>query len=219
MIQMRAVPGGFDNIQALHHPYGAAQRDIVAPQQNLGDQQFAPHPRRPLVSDATKTEVGERPSSGGMAPAFDGSGFDPTSVSNISMSTENSASSNRYNPFGEHESSLSDRINYASLYSMNQNRLSGMLHSDQQGVVARQDLGHGEPYSRRHSDTTHSPPWRTLPVKGKEPEYPGFQPDNSSLRYSAASPHQQALHRSASTPAVDIAPHHSDSYYGETISE
>lgn len=101
---MRAVPENFDNIQALHSPYGAVPAyDGSIPQTAThGQHMYAPHHTRPLLVDVRRTE-GENPmQSTGLTPIFGGIGFNSGHVpgmldaNNPILSSPSAFGSDRY---------------------------------------------------------------------------------------------------------------------------
>lgn len=77
MMKMRAVPDDFDNVQALHSPYGAVQ-GLGTPLQSPVDfaQPFADGLMRPLMVDTMRRhDTDEHLSPSGLTPAFGHVGF------------------------------------------------------------------------------------------------------------------------------------------------
>ncbi|TQV93093.1 hypothetical protein V2A60_003594 [Cordyceps javanica] len=87
VVQMRAVPENFDNVQALHSPYGAVQAyDSALPHASSHHQPHmygAQHPRA-LMVDVRRTEGEGHPmQSTGLTPVFGGIGFGQNHVSGM----------------------------------------------------------------------------------------------------------------------------------------
>ncbi|KAJ4268351.1 hypothetical protein NW762_002414 [Fusarium torreyae] len=79
MIKMRAVPEGFDNVQALHSPYGAVHgmnTPVSAPAQ-FNPQSYAQHMMRPLVVDVRRNDPNEHAPPASMTSGFGGIGYSP----------------------------------------------------------------------------------------------------------------------------------------------
>lgn len=75
---MRAVPEDFDNIQALHSPYGAVQAyDGSMPHAPSHHQphMYGSQHQRPLLVDVRRTEAENPMQSTGLTPVFGGIGF------------------------------------------------------------------------------------------------------------------------------------------------
>ncbi|KAL7948956.1 hypothetical protein V8C42DRAFT_341980 [Trichoderma barbatum] len=101
MIKMRAVPDDFDNVQALHSPYGA----VHMPMPLAAPVDFGHHPpypsnsmRAPLMVDVRRQEGPGHMSPTGLTPSFGSIGFHPSNAVNSSgvMSPISPHSSERY---------------------------------------------------------------------------------------------------------------------------
>ncbi|KAM7195968.1 pah2 homeobox protein encoded by the pah2 protein [Rhypophila sp. PSN 637] len=106
MIKMRAVPDDFDNVQALHSPYGAVHglgTPITSPV-DFGASSYADHMMRPLMVDVRRQEGDDHLSPTGLSPAFNSIGFTPSGSMNSEILSPLSTSSN-------------DRYGYSSLSS------------------------------------------------------------------------------------------------------
>ncbi|KAK1247849.1 hypothetical protein MKX07_000737 [Trichoderma sp. CBMAI-0711] len=97
MIKMRAVPDDFDNVQALHSPYGAVHG---MPMPLAGPVDFAHHPSypnnpimRPLMVDVRRPEGTDHLSPTGLTPSFGSIGFHAPGTVNSQMSQTTSGSS------------------------------------------------------------------------------------------------------------------------------
>ncbi|KAF5021161.1 hypothetical protein F66182_6807 [Fusarium sp. NRRL 66182] len=100
MIKMRAVPEGFDNVQALHSPYGAVHgmnAPVAAPGQ-FNTQSYAQHMMRPLIVDVRRNDANEHASPTSMTPGFGGIGYSPAGSMGSSgiVSPLSPASNDRY---------------------------------------------------------------------------------------------------------------------------
>jgi hypothetical protein len=107
MIKMRAVPDDFDNVQALHSPYGAVH-GMPMPLAPPVDFAHAPYPNnsimRPLMVDVRRgQDAPEHLSPTGLTPSFGSIGFHPpNAVNNTSgvMSPISPHTTERYPPHG-----------------------------------------------------------------------------------------------------------------------
>ena len=102
---MRAVPEGFDNVQALHSPYGAVH-GMNAPMHSPGQfntQSYAQHMMRPLIVDARRNDAHEHSSPTSLTPGFGGMTYSPAgSMTSSSLASPlTPAPSDRY-PYGGH---------------------------------------------------------------------------------------------------------------------
>lgn len=103
VVRMRAVPEGFDNVQALHSPYGAVH-GLSAPSPTVGElgtHSYTQHMMRPPAIDVRRAELHEHASPTGLTPGFGGIGFSPSGSMSSSdvISPISTASNNRY-PYG-----------------------------------------------------------------------------------------------------------------------
>ncbi|KAL6414068.1 Homeobox-leucine zipper protein ROC3 [Ilyonectria robusta] len=105
MIKMRAVPDNFDNVQALHSPYGAVY-GLGTPMPSPGDlgaQSYAQHMIRPLIVDVRRVAPNDHPSPTSLTPGFGGLGFGPAGgISNPDMMSPISPAPNDRYPYGSH---------------------------------------------------------------------------------------------------------------------
>ncbi|KAL6889632.1 hypothetical protein HDV57DRAFT_334753 [Trichoderma longibrachiatum] len=106
MIKMRAVPDDFDNVQALHSPYGAVHgmpMPLAAPVDFAHHQSYPNNPiMRPLMVDVRRPEGTDHLSPTGLTPSFGNIGFHGPSTVNSSgvMSPISPHSTERYPPHG-----------------------------------------------------------------------------------------------------------------------
>ncbi|KAL7797669.1 hypothetical protein V8C37DRAFT_285165 [Trichoderma ceciliae] len=105
MIKMRAVPDDFDNVQALHSPYGAVH-GMPMPLAPPVEFAHAPYPSnpimRPLMVDVRRQDGPDHLSPTGLTPSFGSIGFHPPSAVNTSgvMSPISPHSTERYSAHG-----------------------------------------------------------------------------------------------------------------------
>ena len=86
MIKMRAVPDDFDNVQALHSPYGAVHGlgPHMASPLEFGSQSYAEHMIRPLMIDVRRSDRPTHLPATGLTPGFSGIGFNSNLMSPLS---------------------------------------------------------------------------------------------------------------------------------------
>ncbi|RGP65415.1 homeobox-leucine zipper roc3 [Fusarium longipes] len=105
MIKMRAVPEGFDNVQALHSPYGAVHgmsASLPTPGQ-FNTQSYAQHMMRPLIVDGRRNDTHDHSSSTGLTPGFGGMTYSPAaSMASSSLASPLSPAPNDRYPYGGH---------------------------------------------------------------------------------------------------------------------
>jgi hypothetical protein len=186
MMKMRAVPDDFDNVQALHSPYGAVH-GIGTPMQSPVDfvPNYADHMMRPLMVDTMRRhDHDDHLSPTGLSPAFghvgfaQGGGMNTTNVlsplsmdsndryySNNHMSSPMSAGSRSSNPF--------DRQNSY-----------GALSQSRQPVRPLQPLQLRETMSRTRSDSIQSPLRSSMSWKGQNLDYNSYQAGQHSPHLS-----------------------------------
>lgn len=181
-MKMRAVPDDFDNVQALHSPYGAVQ-GINTPMQSPIDfaPQFADHLIRPLMVDTMRrTENDEHMSPTGLSVAFGQVGFhpggglgSPDGLSPVSLN-----SGDRY--YSSHLSSpLSAGSRGTSLFDR-QNSITGLSQQSRH----LQPLQLRETMSRTRSDSLQSPLRSSMSWKGETIDYNNYQAGQQSPQLS-----------------------------------
>jgi hypothetical protein len=194
MMKMRAVPDDFDNVQALHSPYGAVQA-IGTPMQSPVDfaPQFTDNMVRPLMVDTMRrAENDEHISPTGLSLAFGQVGFHPggamSSPDALSPLSLNSA--DRY--YSSHLSSpLSAGSRGTSLFDR-QNSISGLSHVGQQSRPL-QPLQLRETMSRSRSESLQSPLRSSMSWKGETIDYSNYQMGQQSPQLGGR---QQSMYRS-----------------------
>lgn len=89
MIKMRAVPDDFDNVQALHSPYGAVGGlgTSMASTVDFNTSSYANQMMRPLMIDVRRAEAEDHLSPTGLSRTLENIGFTSSSAAAPSMST------------------------------------------------------------------------------------------------------------------------------------
>ncbi|KOS19106.1 Homeobox-leucine zipper protein HDG11 [Escovopsis weberi] len=97
MIKMRAVPDDFDNVQALHSPYGAMNMPM-APSVDFTSPSYANSMMRPLMVDVRRQDGNDQISPTGISPSYSHIGYNPPTSMNSSgvISALSPASNDRY---------------------------------------------------------------------------------------------------------------------------
>jgi hypothetical protein len=166
MIKMRAVPDDFDNVQALHSPYGAVH-GLGPPMGSPVDfsPSYADHMMRPLMVDVRRQEHDEHLSPTGLSPAFGSIGFNPSaSMSNPDLLSPLSptSASDRYGysnhmptplSAGPHPRSANPFARQGSLDA----GVHMQSHQQRQQIRPLQPLHLRDTMSRSRSDTLQSP--------------------------------------------------------------
>ncbi|KAG4428865.1 hypothetical protein IFR05_015651 [Cadophora sp. M221] len=184
MMKMRAVPDDFDNVQALHSPYGAVH-GVGTPMQSPVDfvPGYADHMMRPLMVDTMRrSENEDHMSPSGLSPAFGHVGFaggsmgSPDILSPLSLNSQD-----RY--YSSHLSSPMSTGPRSSNPFDRQNSYQALSHSRQQ-VRPLQPLQLRETMSRARSDTIQSPLRSSMSWKGETLDYNSYQTGQSSPQLS-----------------------------------
>lgn len=188
VIQMRAVPDNFDNVRALHSPYGAVQ-GVGRPfaQHDMSSQPFRNNNMRPLIVDVQRSVSGtQSPTS--LTPSLGGFGFPRSNVTTPDvLSPLSSASNDRYS-FSSAASSP-----YGVGHGLSHGFL-GQQHSfDNTASVSRsahtlQPLSLRDPLIRTRGETMHSPLQSAMSWKVGSLDYSGCQELSSS--------HSESRHQS-----------------------
>lgn len=184
-MKMRAVPDDFDNVQALHSPYGAVH-GIGTPMQSPVDfvPNYTDHMMRPLMVDTMRRhENDDHMSPTGLSPAFGHVGFahggtmtNPDVLSPLSMS-----STDRY--YGSHLSSPMSTGPRSSNPFDRQNSYQALSHS-RQHVRPLQPLQLRETMSRSRSESIQSPLRSSMSWKGDSLDYGTYQTGQPSPQLS-----------------------------------
>ncbi|KAE8444416.1 hypothetical protein EG329_000616 [Mollisiaceae sp. DMI_Dod_QoI] len=185
MMKMRAVPDDFDNVQALHSPYGAVH-GVGTPMQSPVDfvPAYADHMMRPLMVDTMRrNDNDDHMSSSGLSPAFGHVGFahggsmgTPDVLSPLSLN-----SSDRY--YSSHLSSPMSAGPRSSNPFDRQNSYQTLSHS-RQHVRPLQPLQLRETMSRSRSESLNSPLRSSMSWKGETIDYTSYQTGQPSPQLS-----------------------------------
>jgi len=175
MIKMRAVPDDFDNVQALHSPYGAVHglgTPITSPV-DFGTPSYGHDMMRPLMVDVRRAEGDDHMSPTGLSPAFGSIGFNPSgTMSNPDILSPLSPTSNDRYGYSSHLSTPLSSGPRTSHPFARQNSLdaSMQMHNRQQ-VRPLQPLQLRETMSRSRSDNLQSPLRSSMSWKGDSIDY------------------------------------------------
>ncbi|KAH7318518.1 hypothetical protein B0I35DRAFT_409400 [Stachybotrys elegans] len=186
MIKMRAVPDDFDNVQALHSPYGAVHGlggALSSPaSMEFGAQHYGETMLRPLMVDVRRPDVEDHLSPTAITPAFGTIGFHPSgSLSSPDiMSPVSPTSSDRYTYASQVSTPLSSAPRSANPF-MRQNSLDAAMQMNRQGYRPLQPLHLREPMSRARSESLQSPLRSSMSWKTDAMDY-------ASMHGSAPSP-------------------------------
>ncbi|KAI1762830.1 hypothetical protein GGR53DRAFT_400483 [Hypoxylon sp. FL1150] len=179
MIKMRAVPDDFDNVQALHSPYGAVHGlgTPITPPVDFGNSSYTDHIMRPLMVDTMRRgENDDHMSSTGLSPAFGNIGFTPSGTMNNSdlLSPLSPSSNDRGGYYSNHMTGPLGAGHRASNPFARQNSLdSGVqMHSqNRQQIRPLQPLQLRETMSRSRPDNLQSPLRSSMSWKGDSIDY------------------------------------------------
>lgn len=170
MIKMRAVPDDFDNVQALHSPYGAVHTMSapITPPVEFGAQSYAEHMMRPLMLDTMRRGDGDQMSP--MSPSF--VGFSPAPpMSTPDILSPMSATSNDRNYYASHLGSpMSSGPRTSNPFARQSGGLEVPMQSRQQ-IRPLQPLQLRETMTRSRSDNLQSPLRSSMSWKGDAIDY------------------------------------------------
>ncbi|TVY56123.1 Homeobox protein HD-10 [Lachnellula cervina] len=207
MMKMRAVPDDFDNVQALHSPYGAVQ-GIGTPMQSPVD--FVPgytdHMMRPLMVDTMRrNDHDDHISPTGLSPAFGHVGFAPAGSmgSPDVLSPLSLNSSDRYFPGSSHLSSPMSAGPRSSTPFDRQNSYQALSHS-RQLVRPLQPLQLRETMSRSRSESLQSPLRSSMSWKGENIDYNSYNTGQASPQLSGR---QQSAYQPDQIGNSSVNPH------------
>ena len=184
---MRAVPDDFDNVQALHSPYGAVHglgpTPITSPV-DFGGPSYADPMMRPLMVDVRRPEGEDHLSPTGLSPAFGSIGFNPSAtLSNPDILSPMSPTSNDRYPYSSHLStplSAGPRSNPFGRQGSMDSAMPMSSHHSRQQVRPLQPLQLRETMSRSRSDTLQSPLRSSMSWKGDSIDYTTYHGGNGS---------------------------------------
>lgn len=163
---MRAVPEDFDNVQALHSPYGAVHGlgpNVASPSQmGPNNQAFGDALQRALMVDIRRPEAEANLSPTGLTPAFESAGFGSVGAGN-STDLASPLSSTPHDRFRQYGGPFSPSL--AAITATNQGTLSGSqgrtdlapLQTNHQGMRPLQPLRLSDTLSRPRADSARSP--------------------------------------------------------------
>lgn len=186
MIKMRAVPDDFDNVQALHSPYGAVHGlgTPMASPVDFSGSSYADHMMRgPLMVDVRRAEGDDHMSSTGLSPGFNGIGFNSSpSLSNPDiLSPLSQSSTDRYGYSSHLSTPLSAGHRSTSNPFTRQNSMESSSlpvqshHSSRHQVRTLQPLQLRETLTRSRSDNLQSPLRTSMSWKGDSIDYTTYQ--------------------------------------------
>ncbi|KAI1100729.1 hypothetical protein F4804DRAFT_35000 [Jackrogersella minutella] len=188
MIKMRAVPDDFDNVQALHSPYGAVHGlggTPIPPPVDFGNSSYTDHIMRPLMVDTMRRgENDDHMSPTGLTPAFGGIGFTPSgTMNNSELLSPMSQSSNDRGYYSSHLTSPLGGGHRASNPFARQNSLdSGVqMHSqNRQQIRPLQPLQLRDAISRSRPENIQSPLRTSMSWKGDSLDYTTYSNTSGS---------------------------------------
>lgn len=212
---MRAVPEDFDNIQALHSPYGAVNGlgQPLSASSELGNAPYGEHLTRPLMVDVRRPESEDNISPTGLTPAFEGVGFNhPGAPTSELMQNLPPASNDRF-PFANHlHNSVGGRPRPSNTFPGGQGaRLDNHNQFGQQGMRPLQPLHLRDSASRPRSDSLHSPLRTGMAWKGETLDYSQY-PMSSSSTSPPLPDRQQSMYPMTSPSNGSAAGYASESY-------
>ncbi|RWA13269.1 hypothetical protein EKO27_g1800 [Xylaria grammica] len=195
MVKMRAVPDDFDNVQALHSPYGAvhALGAPITPPVDFGSSSFPDHIIRPLLVDTMRRDSDDHLSPTGLSPAFGSIGFTPSgTMTSSDILSPLSPSSNDRGYYSGHLASPLGGSSRSSNPFARQNSLDTgtQLHSQpRQQIRPLQPLSLRETMSRSRSDNLQSPLRSSMSWKGDSIDYASYSGGGSSSSPGGAGRH------------------------------
>lgn len=205
---MRAVPEDFDNVQALHSPYGAVHGlapSLPAPSE-IVNQSYGDHMMRPLMADARRPEGGDSVSPTKLIPSFEGVGFNHSGAGNSDMMSGLSSSSNDRFAYGSPLSSLFGGPRALSTFQAGHSKL------DQQGMRPLHPLHYRDSVSRPRAESLQSPLRSGMSWKGDNIDYSNYHLGSTS---PSLTQRQQSMYSMSSTSNGGTGGGDTDSYPSE----
>lgn len=214
---MRAVPEDFDNIQALHSPYGAVHGlgSTLASPSEIGNRPYAEHLGRPLMVDVRRPDAEENISPTGLTPAFDGVAFNSSGASSSEMISSLSSTANDRYPYGSHfSSSFGGGPTTPGAFSGGQSRVDSALHLGHSGMRPLQPLHIRDALSRPRTDSIQSPLRSSMSWKSETIDYPNYQHGSST---SPLAERQNPLYQAGSSTDTGVSSYESEAYSSEFL--
>lgn len=212
---MRAVPEDFDNIQALHSPYGAMHGlglSLTSPS-GMVNQPFGRPLNRPLMVDVRRQEADDSVSPTGLTPVFGNVGFTSSAASSSEIVSPLSATSNdRYPAYSSQLSSFGSGTRSSTAYSRGQGRFDSALQIGQQAIRPLHPLQLRESLSRQRAESMQAPLRTGLSWKGERIDYPGYHQGNNPS--SAMADRQPSVYQMGMASHVDSGSYDTESYSG-----
>lgn len=198
MIKMRAVPDDFDNVQALHSPYGAvhALGTPMSSPVDFSTPSYSEHLMRPLMVDTMRRGDGDdHLSPTGLSPNFGTIGFTPGNMGSTDiLSPLSPASSDRGYYSGHLTSPLGSGPRTSNPFAR-QGSLDGgpQMHSqNRQQIRPLQPLHLRDTMSRSRTETLQSPLRTSMSWKGDSIDYTNYS--SAGPTPAIASRHQPVYH-------------------------
>jgi hypothetical protein len=223
MMKMRAVPDDFDNVQALHSPYGAVHGlgTPMASPVDFGNASYADHMMRPLMVDVRRPEGDDHLSPTGLSPAFGSIGFNPSAtISNPDiLSPMSPTSSDRYG-YGSHLSPLgagprTTSNPFGRQPGMDNSGMQMSSHSSRSHIRPLQPLQLRETMSRSRSDNLQSPLRSSMSWKGDSIDYTTYHGGSGSSPMSSRQPSLYPNDQMSNTSAGGLGGYDSSNYSGK----
>jgi hypothetical protein len=222
MMKMRAVPDDFDNVQALHSPYGAVHglNPLTSPV-DFGASSYADPMMRPLMVDVRRPEGDDHLSPTGLSPAFGGIGFNPSAGLSTPdlLSPISTASSDRYGYPSHLSAPLSAGPRTSNPFARQNSLDTGMqMHRHHAGQQVRplQPLQLRETMNRSRSDSLQSPLRSSMSWKGDAIDYTTYQGGSSSPPMGGRHPSLYQSDSMSGASASGLSGYDSSSYSAGT---
>ena len=219
---MRAVPDDFDNVQALHSPYGAVHglgTPITSPV-DFGASSYADHMMRPLMVDVRRSDGDDHLSPTGLSPAFGSIGFNPSAtLSNPDILSPLSPSSNDRYGYSSLSSPLSAGPRTSNPFaprSLDSTMQPNYSHP-RQAIRPLQPLQLRETMNRSRSDTLQSPLRTSMSWKGDSIDYTTYHGGNGSPQMGGGQPGMYQQDRMGGSSTGGMTGYDSSNYSGESL--
>ena len=196
---MRAVPDDFDNVQALHSPYGAVHT-LGAPLPSPVDfstPSYSDHLMRPLMVDTMRRGDGDdHISPTGLSPGFGGIGFPPSgTMGNTDILSPLSPAATDRGYYSSHLASALGTGPRSTNPFARQNSLDtgSQMHShSRQSIRPLQPLHLRDTMSRPRTETLQSPLRSSMSWKGDAIDYTSY---SSAAGAPGISSRQQSVYQ------------------------
>ncbi|KAK3351610.1 hypothetical protein B0H65DRAFT_126971 [Neurospora tetraspora] len=224
VMKMRAVPDDFDNVQALHAPYGAVHglgTPLTSPV-DFAASSYADHMMRPLMVDVRRSDTDDHLSPTGLSPAFGSIGFNPSNSLNNPdiLSPMSPPSTDRYGYSNHLSAPLSAGARSSNPFARQPGLDTSVHmhnHHSRHQIRPLHPLQLRETMNRSRADTLQSPLRTSMSWKGDSLDYTTYHGSNTSPPMGSRPQSLYHQDHMNSTSTAGLGSYDSTHYAGSTV--